>query len=447
MPEEISNNDIITAPATPAGRSAIGVIRVSGSDLSSLISEIFSGQLPPRKAVNRILKKDGRRIDEVIAVFYPKPDSYTGEDLLEISFHGNPLIREKILSLLTELGARPAEPGEFTMRAFKNDKLDLTQAEAVNDIVNAGTESQLRAAVKGIKGELSGRIENLRNKMTDLTAALELSIDFVDQDIEAQNIEGKLEELSGELKELEESYREGKVIKEGLKVAVIGAPNVGKSTLFNRIVKKNRAIVTEVPGTTRDPLKERVEIAGVEVTFIDTAGIRIAEDSVEEEGVKRTKREWKSADFLFLLLDATRSMKETDRRILKKTRERKRFVILNKTDKSTGTDEYAGVKKDFSVSAKTGKSVSKLLKTFEENQIGEINLSDGAVLTNQRHKEAVDKALKDLERAKNALKDDLSAEYIAEDIKEASKKLSEITGEITTDSILENIFSNFCIGK
>ena len=453
--------DTIAAIATPYGESAIGIVRMSGSDVAQILRKVFKTKaktLKPRYAhYGFIVDKDGQPIDEAVVIYYKAPHSYTGEDMAEINLHGNPLILKRVLQRLLEEGARLAEPGEFTKRAFLNGKLDLTQAEAVAELISAKTELARRLALNQLRGALSKEIKPLREELLLLLALVESSIEFEEEDIptiEKEELVNRLEGILKRVNKLLKTAKTGKAIRKGLKLAIVGKPNVGKSSLFNRLLGEERAIVTSVAGTTRDYLEETVNLGGIPINLIDTAGVRDTRDTVERIGVERSLQKLKEADIILFVLDAGEE-KPTEEEIklanLVKESEKPTLVVLNKIDKGRRIDLSDFPLKGFSileVSAKTGEGLENLKEEILKTA-GVSTSEGGNIYISLRHEELLKRAKKALENALSYLKegDFYSPEILMLDLREASDSLGEIIGDVTTEDVLGQIFSTFCIGK
>lgn len=461
--------DTIAAIATPVGEGGISVIRVSGKDALEITDRLFEGKKRIKEmsshsaAFGNIINAGHTRnvLDEVVVVVFRSPNSYTGEDIVEISCHGGMLITQSILNVLIDAGARHAKPGEFTKRAFLNRRLDLSQAEAVADVIHARTELAHRSSIHQLKGRLSQEIEEIRNDILNFCALIELELDFAEEDIELTSRDdfiARTEKVKCRLQELIESFNVGKVYRDGIKVVLAGKPNAGKSSLLNMLLQENRAIVTDIPGTTRDTIEESLNIEGVLFRVIDTAGLRVTNDPIESEGVRRTIQQIERADMAVMIIDYSENMSDNDIRyidsILDKIEklEVNPLIVLNKIDIATGKQftktgkllHYPFVK----LSAKTGEGVDVLKKKMVMLATNGKSYQEGAVLvTNSRHRDALIRARANLELATNSLKEGASGEFVSVDLRAALDALGEITGVVTTEDILNNIFGKFCIGK
>jgi len=449
-----TQDDTIVALATPAGVGAISVIRISGEKSFKAIDAVFSGKIKIAEAASHTIhygkisdeKKD--LIDDVLISVFRKPHSYTGEDSVEISTHGNQLIAKKIIELLLKQNIRIAEPGEFTKRAFLNGKIDLAQAEAVVEVINARTEASLRGARNQLDGILSKKIHELRKMLIDTSSLVELELDFAEEDVEFvdhKNLLIMIEDIISEIDKLLATYSFGKVIRDGVNVALVGIPNVGKSSLLNYILKESRAIVSEIPGTTRDVIREEVAIDGILYRFFDTAGIRPSNDAIEREGVSRSREAVKNADVVLFINDVQQKIsKELHEELLQVTSAEKIITVINKIDLEVIIEKEG----DVFVSALTGKGIIDLFSKLKEKVFSGSSYSEhSAIVSNSRHYENLTKAKVNLQSAINAIKQKLSGEYISDDLRSAENCLGEIIGEVTSNDILNNIFSRFCIGK
>lgn len=448
------NEDTITAIATPIGVGAIAVIRVSGPESLLAADKVFRGKKPlsdsPSHTIHygKILDPKGGEIDDVLVSVFLSPNSYTGENSVEISSHGSPLVASRIIEALLNHGVRLAEPGEFTRRAFLNGRIDLAQAEAVADVINSRTDAALRGARNQLDGILSSRVELLRTSLVNISSLIELELDFAEEDIQFMNgsqIIAKIDEVVLEIRKLLSTYSFGKVIRDGINVALVGKPNVGKSSLLNYLLKESRAIVSEIPGTTRDVISEEIFVEGMLFRLSDTAGIRLTEDVIEKEGVRRSRQAVKDADFVLFLSDRDSGFSDELFLELGTITEDKRIIkVTNKEDLYPGE----GPQGDVYISSKTGLGIHDLLRLMKERAIGsETYTENAAVVSNMRHFKALEDAERSLLAAKESLVENLSGEFISVDLRKAEASLGEIIGRVTTEDILNNIFSKFCIGK
>ena len=448
------SHDTISAISTPLGIGGISVLRVSGDKAINVVSKIFKSKTdlkdnPSRKAIFGRILDAGKLVDEVIATVFKAPHSYTGEDVVEISCHGSTFITNQILQLLLR-NTRLAEPGEFTQRAFLNDKIGLTQAEAVGDLLTAKTRISHLAALQQYEGSLRKRIEKLLTQLTDFRTQLELEIDFLEQDLDEldnNNLINGLTTLNQELIYLAKTGEEGLIIKDGLKVSLVGAPNVGKSSIFNSFLETERAIVTPIPGTTRDYLEEVISLNGYLVRVFDTAGLREATDQIEKIGIKRSYEIIEDSHKILFVIDGDENIKEYD--TLSKLVDKNKIIkVLNKSDKFKEAELQSFKDKGYIIcSTKGGSGLTELKNSLLHNiEISEEELHSG-ILTNTRQIAAVTKATQSVSKALESINNGMGYEFTAFDLKEASTALEEIIGKVTSDDILNNIFSNFCIGK
>ena len=465
----MSQDSTICALATP-GHGAIAVIRISGPDAIAITESLFqpatTGKLLKEQQPSTIhfgtIRNGEELVDEVLVSIFRAPHSYTGEDLIEVSCHGSPYIQQRILELLVRHGAEPARPGEFTQRAFLNGKMDLSQAEAVADLVAAESEGAHRVAMQQLRGGFSDRLRSLREQLLHFISMIELELDFSEEDVEFAD-RSKLVELVSQISmlidELINSFHLGNVLKNGVPVAIIGRPNVGKSTLLNAILKEERAIVSEIEGTTRDSIEDTINLEGINFRFIDTAGIRETADTIENLGIRRTYQKIEQASVVLLLTEA-----DDDPLIIQKSIEAIRHqlkggkqlvVVLNKSDRVPEEQQKTLQKKIslreneriISISAEQGKNIDALTgMLLEIVNLGSIKHQD-VVISNIRHYNALKSASQSLSRVSEGLTSALPTDLLAQDIREVLHYLGEITGEVTTDEILGNIFKNFCIGK
>jgi tRNA modification GTPase len=452
-------NDTIVAISTPIGKSGIGIVRLSGSQAFAIADKIFvtsNGLRPSQFPTHTIHYGWIKDIDEVLLTVMRAPRTYTREDIVEINCHSGIVVLRRILELVLNSGARLALPGEFTKRAFLNGRIDLAQAEAVLDIINSQTQIALNAALEQLQGRLSKKINTLRRHVLDILTQLEATIDFADQDINPLTQDGllaKIEEVSEDIKQLLDSADKGIILRQGVTCVICGKPNVGKSSLLNALLKRERAIVTALPGTTRDSLEETVDLLGIPLRLVDTAGLIKGRNVAEQEAVKRSRQQLKDAHLVLLVLDASQKMTSGDVAIKRYIANKPALVVLNKQDlpMRINMDQVNKVfpdRKTLTVSALTGIGIDRLERSIAEYiwQGNVTNCSEN-IVTNMRHKEALKQAYKFLKRAMRAEKTGQSAEIIVLEVKEAQNYLSEIIGQIRCEDILERIFSQFCIGK
>lgn len=447
--------DTIVALATPAGVGAISIIRISGPQSFFAIDEFFNGKTKIQNATSHtihygdIVNQDGEHVDDVLVSVFRAPNSYTGEDSIEISTHGNPLITQKVIELLiSNSDVRIAEAGEFTKRAFLNSRIDLAKAEAVADVISSRTEASFRGARNQLDGLLSKKVNDLRSQLLNSSSFVELELDFVEEDIEFVNQDELLKRIDSiiiEIDTLLESYEFGRVIRDGVNVAIVGKPNVGKSSLLNYILKESRAIVSEIPGTTRDVIREEVSIEGILFRLFDTAGIRVSDDSIEKEGILRSQETVRNADVIIFLEDVQQGeSNDLFADLLKLTSSDKIINVLNKIDLNRNSEIASDVK----ISAKTGEGIENLFKSLREKTIGSENYTEKtAIVTNLRHHICLKKSRENLINARESILKKMSGEFISVDLRNAEMNFAEIIGEVTSDDILNNIFMKFCIGK
>jgi tRNA modification GTPase len=451
--------DTIVALATPAGRSAIGIIRMSGpSSLSITRSLLCDDEFRPEPARPQLMKirdpNTSAVVDQALITHFKAPHSFTGEDVVEISCHGSPVILRLVIDSILRLDARVASAGEFTLRALSNGKMDLSQAEAIRDLINAQTDAAARQAVRQLSGELSLRLQPFKDKLVALIVPLESAVEFVEDDLpqtEAQETGETLEKLVSEIRVLASTFSHGHLLREGVKVTLVGPPNSGKSSLFNRLLNTDRAIVTEIAGTTRDTLSEHINLSGLPVMLTDTAGMRESTDLIESIGVERTQRAMAEADLLVVVVDGAVDLGCEDRHFLNWTNESSPVIALNKSDlpmfRDRLTSEFGGNPRIVQVSARTGAGVDELrdaiLTPFAAVNGNEV----GLLITDARHYDLLRRAEVELESAQRLLREGASEELVLVGLYGALRFLGEVTGETTADDVLTEIFSTFCIGK
>lgn len=451
----------ISAISTPTGEGGISVIRISGSNALEIVQNIFSKS---KSSIDKIIFENipshtihfgyifnnSDLIDEVLISIFKNPHSYTGEDVIEISSHGGTFIAQKILELTLTNGARHAEPGEFTKRAFLNGRIDLSQAEAVADLIRAKTDSAHSASIRQLEGSLSEFVNKTRQEIINLTSLVELELDFAEEGLEfvkKTEVKSMIEKLNEKLKKIIDSYIKGKVIREGVNLVIAGRPNSGKSSLFNYLLKTNRAIVSSVAGTTRDYIEEGIIIKGVLFNLIDTAGLRSSSDEIESEGIRRSHKKIEEADLIIYLIDSSEEKKIIDEDIIffkKNFDTKKSILVFSKKDLSKHKNEHEAI----AISLLDDDSVERLKDEMITRTVtGSGSSSDELILTNLRHKLCLENVVDALKNAAQTIDEGMSGEFISVDLRNALKYLGEITGEVTNDDILNNIFRNFCIGK
>lgn len=452
----------IAAISTAPGVGGIGIIRMSGEDCFNILEKIFIQKNPQNIArikgytikYGNIINEKNQIIDEVLVSYFKAPRSYTAENMCEINSHGGTVIMKEILDLCISNGAELAEPGEFTKRAFLNGRLDLTQAEAVIDIINAKTDKEAKVSLEQLNGNLSDKIENIRKKIISVLADIEATIDYPEYDIEEvtnAQISKILDEVDKDLIQLEKSFYNGKILREGVNTAIIGRPNAGKSSLLNVILNEERAIVTEFEGTTRDTIEEYINIDGIPLKIIDTAGIRDAKDEVEKIGVKKAIEIAKKSDIVIAIFDITRELNKEDEDILELLKEKNAVIVLNKIDleKRQNIDKIKNVNKPIvEISTKTRKNIDKLYDEISKMlKLKEIANDGEIIVSNLRHKSLIINSRKNLEKAKETIENCMPIDIISSYMKEIIEELGKITGETVTDDVIKEIFSKFCLGK
>lgn len=458
-----SENHTIAAVSTPRGKSGIAVIRMSGPESKTIIQKLFD---PPEKisspqshqVYQGWIAEKGEKIDQVMVSFFLSPRSYTREDVVEISCHGSPFLTKRILELLINQGARLAQPGEFTKRSFLNGKMDLSQAEAVADLIHAKTEASRRVALYQLEGNLSRKLSEFSQQLMQACSFLELELDFAEEDIEFtswEDIKKMIDNTDCELKKFLESFERGRLCREGVRMAIIGSPNVGKSSILNCLVEKERAIVTEVAGTTRDTIEDVLDIEGILFTITDTAGLREVQDPVEKEGVRRAEKALDDADIVLLVVDGSKPLSKGDKRIVGRIKEKEKNLlgIINKSDlkqKVTVRElkKLIDAETVLSVSALKKTGINTLIDSLKHEVIsGDLPEEGELLLTRERHRQAIIRTREHLHQALQARNNNMSQEFIAFDLRQALEALGEISGQKTTDDILDFIFSEFCVGK
>ena len=453
----------IAAISTAPGIGGIGIIRISGEETFKIIEKIF---IPKNK--NKEIKgynfkyghiidpKTNEIIDEVLVSYFIKPHSYTTENMCEINSHGGNIVMENILQLCLENGAELAEPGEFTKRAFLNGRIDLSQAESIIDIINSKTQKESKASLKQLEGFLSNKIKYIRNEILDVMVDIEANIDYPEYDIEEvteSNTKNMLIKVKDDLMKLKDTFDNGKIIKEGIKIAIIGKPNAGKSSLLNALLREERAIVSKYKGTTRDSIEEFMNINGIPIKIIDTAGIRKAEDEVEKIGIERAKEIANDADLLIAIFDISDKMNEEDLEIIDLIKNIKALIVLNKIDLVNDNlkidDRLLSLnKKIIKISALNKEGIEEINNAISDMfKINDINVDNEVIVTNTRHKNLINKAIKSTDNALSSIENNMPIDIVAIDIKGILENLGEITGENVSENIINEIFSKFCLGK
>ncbi|MCL0069412.1 tRNA uridine-5-carboxymethylaminomethyl(34) synthesis GTPase MnmE [Dehalococcoidia bacterium] len=442
--------DTIAAISTPIGEGGIGIVRLSGQEACSIATKLFGKSLPDRRLVygHMFDPETSEAVDEVLVAYMAAPHTYTREDIVEINCHGGIVPLQRILGLTLKLGARLAEPGEFTLRAFLNGRIDLSQAESVLDIVRARTQSSLRLAVEGLGGRLSRQIRSIRNELLSVLAYLTARIDFPEDEIEEQDALRPIKKAHLELDELIEGADAGIVYRQGVRTAIVGRPNVGKSSLLNRLLRESRAIVTPIPGTTRDTLEEVVNLKGVPFVLTDTAGITHSEDVIEILGVERSRKAVEQSSLVLLVTDASEPLNATDFEIIELLDGRTVLVVANKCDLPAQADLSSLPWPIVRTSALTGEGMSALETRMVDIALGgKVVSPDAFLVTNIRHKEALERAAQHLRQAEESLEANVPDDFVTIDLTAALDALGEITGETVSEELLDMIFSRFCIGK
>lgn len=437
--------DTICAIATPLSKGGIGVIRVSGENAIEIVQKIFTKKIIPKVINHGWIIDNGEKIDEVIVLPFIAPHSYTGENVAEIQTHGSPVVINHILNMILDKGARLAQRGEFTKRAFLNHKMDLSQAEAVLDLINAKTQKSANSAAGSLSGLLKIKIEEIKSKISSILGKIIASLDFP-QDVAEVDYEEIITEVQGAIDEINDILKNAKmhnILRQGIKIAVAGRPNAGKSSLFNTLLNLKRAIVTEIEGTTRDTITETLEINGISATLIDTAGIRDkSPDKVENIGIEQSKAAIEEADIVLCLYDGQIGICEADEKIFNLAQDKKRIIVRTKCDLCNNQTKN----NEISISSKTKEGIEELKKAIYE-EISDLNPTQSEFLTNQRQQYCLKKSLEALENALNGAKNNELQDLISIDLKASITCLGEISGEVITEDILNDIFMNFCIGK
>lgn len=452
------NKDTIVALATPFGRSGIGVIRLSGSRVLEIIRRLTRDEKfspVPRSAV---LKKifsphDGELTDEVIITYFQSPQSFTGEDVIEISCHGAPVLIRQIIDYCLQSNARLAEAGEFSLRALSNGRMNLSQAEAIRDLIDSQTVSSAKQSIRQLQGELSNSLQPLKDKLLNVIVVLESALEFVEDDlpeVETENIKIQLLDISNEIARIASTFRAGKLLRTGLKVALVGRPNVGKSSLFNILIGHNRAIVTDIAGTTRDSLHESLTINDVPVFLTDTAGLRDTSDTVESIGVERTKRLMADSDLVVAVFDGSQALTYEDNELIDSLTDYNYLVAVNKTDLNGQQEHFSnalGKENIVHISAKTGFGIQKLQESIVERFLPQDIDSKGFLISDARHFDLLNRAKNEIDNSRLLLVKNASEEITLIGLHNAIRFLGDITGETTAEDILSGIFSTFCVGK
>lgn len=446
-------NDTICALATPNGIGAIGVIRVSGVDAKAITSKVFSksleGTVSHTSHFGTIKNEEGAIVDEVLVTVFDTGKSFTGEESVEIGCHGSPYIQQQIIQLLLSAGCRIAQPGEFTQRAFLNGQMDLSQAEAVADLIAAQSRGAHNIAIKQLRGNFSNKLKELREKLIHFASLVELELDFAEEDVEFADrteLKALVADVLAYIKRLAQSFELGNAIKNGVPVAIVGAPNTGKSTLLNQLLEDDRAIVSNIAGTTRDVIEETLNIEGMLFRLIDTAGIRENAEEIEALGIERSKEKIKQATVVLCMADATvdgevERVSDWVKELEESYPDKKILPIINKVDVASNKRKW------LQISAMEGTGIEALKKELVNAVQGDFDLAEETIVSNARHYDALMRTSEELEKALEGLETGITGDFVAMDIRQAMYELGQITGDISTDDLLGNIFAKFCIGK
>jgi tRNA modification GTPase len=455
LPHYLSDDTrTIAAIATAPGEGAIAIVRLSGKNAFSITNKIFSKDITKYKShtshFGKIINNNGEAIDSVLLLIMKGPKSFTGEDSVEIHCHGGSFVTKQVLATAIDAGAIAAEPGEFTYRAYKNNKIDLAQAEAIQKLIHAKNKAALMAANAQLEGSLSAKISSFQQKLTHITAIIEAWVDFPEEGLEFASLDEILQNLTNicdDMTKLEKTFHDGKILFDGASLAIIGPPNVGKSTLMNVFIGNDRAIVTPVAGTTRDTLEEAINLGPFHIKLIDTAGIRETKEEIEAEGIKRAKKSIETADIILLVLDATKKLDEEALNLIDECKSKNTIIVWNKTDITPAT-ETINHTPILSISAKMQIGIDGLKKAIEHSILkNDINTKEEIIITKLRHKQALTQSITSSKAAIKGLENNMSPEFIAEDLKLSLNTLATIIGTDVTEDILSSIFSTFCIGK
>ena len=454
-------DDTIVSISTALGNGGIGIVRLSGKDTFKIINKIFVPKNKDKKINGYTMKygnivDNNKIIDEVLVSYFVSPKSYTTEDMCEINTHGGVIVEKRILEICIRKGARLAEPGEFTKKAFLNGRIDLSQAEAIADLINSKTDKEAKESINQLEGSLSKEIEKIEKKLLNTITAIEVEIDYPEYDIdenEGISIINELKDSIKQLEKLEKSFEQGKILKNGIRTVILGRPNAGKSSLLNTILKEDRAIVSDIEGTTRDTIEEAVNINGIPINLIDTAGIRDTKEKIEKIGVEKAKELAQKADLIIAIFDISNELNEEDESIFEIIKNKNAIILLNKIDLEEKNDKIERkvieIKKPiFKISAKNNIGIDNLYNEIEKMfKLDKIELNDEIVITNERHKMQIVKAKENIEKAIKSMQEKMPDDISAIHIKEALENLGEITGKNVTEDIINQIFKNFCLGK
>ena len=448
-------NNTIVALATPLGRSGIGTIRLSGADSLALARKLTNDEnfspKPRFASLKKIFDLENKEVlDETLITYFKSPNSFTGEDVIEISCHGSPIILRQIIDFCLKLDARMAEAGEFSLRALSNGRMNLSQAEAIRDLIDAQTVASARQSIRQLRGELSNELQPLKDELLDIIVILESTLEFVEDDLpdfQAAKIRSKLHEIAEKTGKMAATFQAGKLLREGIKVALVGRPNVGKSSLFNALLGQDRAIVTEIAGTTRDQIHEKLVLENIPILLIDTAGLRETSDTVESIGVERSKRAMVDADLVIVLLDGSQDLTVEDRGILESIKDLTHLIAINKIDIAENLKVKISDSKFIKISAKTGAGLDELQKTIIEPFYPQQIEQTGFLVSDARHNDLLLRTKTEIETSIVLFDQKMSEEIILIGLHNALRFLGQITGETTTEDMLTRIFSTFCIGK
>lgn len=458
----INMENTIAAIATATGNGGIGIIRISGPETFNIINKIFIPKNKNNEIKGYSIKygnivdpKNNEIVDEVLVSYFVHPRSYTTEDICEINTHGGIIVERKILNICIENGARLAEPGEFTKRAFLNGRIDLSQAEAIIDLINAKSDMEAKESINQLKGNLSSNIEKIENKIMDIMVNIEVIIDYPEYDVEEitkeKAIEG-LNDVKNDLKKLEQSFERGKILRDGVRTVILGKPNAGKSSLLNAILNENRAIVSNIEGTTRDTIEEFINVDGISLKLIDTAGIREAKDEIEKQGIEKSLNLANNADLIIAIFDITKPLDGKDEEIIKLIKEREAIIVLNKIDCKPNKEVEERLKKlnipIIRISAKNKTNINLLFNKINEIYCsGKIVNESSSIITNERHKNQIKIAKKSIDEAIKSIENDMPIDISSIYIKQSLEDLGEITGKNVSENIVNEIFKKFCLGK
>ncbi len=443
----MKNHDTITAIATAPGVGGVGIIRISGQKALNICQQLTDKRPKPRQAIFSNFIHKNKLIDEGIILYFPNPHSFTGEDVIELQAHGGPVILNMLLQAVIQCGARQAQAGEFSQRAFLNDKIDLVQAEAIADLISSSTEQAAMAAQRSLQGDFSKKISAILKQLIALRVWIEAAIDFPEEEIDFladKKQQQKMQDLHQTIKHLLSQAQQGELLNKGVMIGIIGQPNVGKSSILNLFTRNETAIVSDIAGTTRDIVKENINIQGIPVLIIDTAGIHITEDKVEQEGIKRAKQILQQADIILQVIDSSKNIEQQKNNLADLPFNKRKIIIYNKSDITRQNSQLAD--NEIQLSAKTGSGFD-LLENKIINMISKENNIESSFSARSRHISQLQKTLENISIAEHNFINNQAGELVAEDLRQAQESLSQITGEFSSDDLLGEIFSSFCIGK